>query len=290
MVKIHEKQYLCENKFLSTMKKTLLFLAALAMLVGCGNNKQNNKPEPKQDSFTVETYDVQDDRLYGTEGEGEDTYEIRGSFQCEIDIPVTDNQALRDSICDWFAQHFGSDNNENPRDVKAMVNHFKNGVLEPDEEAVGFDCGYTVKMLEATDRYVTYSFETFYEEYSQPRAAVEVFYRTFDRNTGKAFTSQMIKADESLEMLVMNALLEQYFRELYGDDDISDLLFFDPEDLEEQGFWLPQVQAPCIVYDEVHFNYGEHEIADRCTGRPSCSLPYSVMEPYLTEEGKAFFK
>lgn len=273
------------------MKKSLLLLAAIALLVGCGNNTQNNKPEPKQDSFTVETYDVEGDSLYGTEGEGEDAYEVRGSFQCEIDIPVTENQALRDSICQWFASNFGDEYDGDPRDVKAMVNQYKNYILDPglNEDPEGFDCGYTVKMLEATDRYVTYSFETFYEEYSQPRAAVEIFYRTFDRNTGKAFTAQMIKADESLEMLVMNALLEQYFKDLYGDDDISDLLFFDPEDLEEQGFWLPEVHAPCIVYDQVHFNYGEHEIADRCTGRPSCSLPYSVMEKYLTEEGKAFF-
>ena len=273
------------------MKKSILILAAFALLVGCGNNKQNNKPEHKQDSFTVETYNVQGDRLYGTEGEGEDTYEVRGSFQCEIDIPVTDNQALRDSICQWFASNFGDEYDGDPRDVKAMVNQYKNYILDPglDEDPVGFDSGYTVKMLEANDRYVTYSFETFYEEYSQPRAAVEVFYRTFDRNTGKAFTYQMIKTDESLEMLVMNALLDQYFKDLYGDDDISDLLFFDPDDLEERGFWLPKYKTPCILYDEVHFNYGEHEIADRCTGRPSCSLPYSVMEPYLTEEGKSFF-
>ena len=274
------------------MKKAILMLAVAGLLFSCGNNKQNNKPEPKQDSFTVETYDVVGDRLYRTEGEGEDAYDVSGSFQCEIDIPITDNQALRDSICYWFAQHFGSDNNEDPRDVKAMVNHYKNWVLEPngDEEPEGFDCGYNVNLLEANDRYVTYSFETFYEEYSSPRAAVELFYRTFDRNTGKAFSYKMIKKDESLEMLVMNALLEQYFGDIYGEDDFSDLLFFDPDDLEERGFWLPQVKDPCILYDEVYFNYSEHEIADRCTGRPSCSLPYSVMEKYLTEEGKAYFK
>lgn len=274
------------------MKKTILLLAAIALLIGCSNNKQNNKPEPKQEAFSVETYDVVGDRLFATEGEGEDAYEVRGSFQCEIDIPVTDNQALYDSICSWFAQHFGSDDSEDPRDVKAMVNRVKNDQLDPDNygELEGFDCGYNVNLLEANDRYVTYSFETFFEAYSSPRAATEIFYRTFDRNTGKAFTSQMINVDESLEMLVMNALLEQYFGDIYGEDDLSDLLFFDPDDLEERGFWLPQVQAPCIVNDELRFNYSEHEIADRCTGRPSCSLPYSVIEKYLTEEGKAFFK
>lgn len=276
------------------MKKTFLILAAIAILFGCNSHpKQQNNPSEKPDepkAFSVETYNVQGDRLFGTEGEGEDAYELRGSFQCEIDIPVTENQALRDSICCWFAQHLAIEDDMDFRDVKAMVNEVKSASLDPDNygEPVGFDCGYTVKLLESNDRYVTYSFETFYEEYSQPRAAVELFYRTFDRNTGKPFSNEMIKADETLEMLVMNALLEQYFGEIYGDDDISDLLFFDPEDLEEMGFWLP-IKEPCIVYDEVHFNYGEHEIADRCTGRPSCSLPYSVMEPYLTEEGKAYF-
>ena len=87
------------------MKKSILLLAAIALLFGCGNHsKPNDKPvEPQQEAFTVETYNMFGDRLFSTEGEGEDTYEERVSFNCEIDIPVTDNQALRDSICFWFA-------------------------------------------------------------------------------------------------------------------------------------------------------------------------------------------
>lgn len=276
------------------MKRNLLILAAFGLLFGCGNNNPNTtaNPEPKQEAFSVETYNVEDSRLLGTRKVGENTYEQWGSFTCEIDIPVTDNQVLRDSICNWFAIHFGSSYDKDPRDVKAMVNFYKDRALEPEgdeEEPIGFDCGYTVKMLEANDRYVTYSFDTYYEAYTSPRGASEIFYCTFDRNTGKQFTNQMIKANDTLTELVMNALLEQYFHEIYGDDDISDLLFFDPDDLEERGFWLPQCKAPCILYDDVHFNYGEHDIADRCTGQPHCSLPYSIMEKYLTEEGKAFF-
>lgn len=278
-----------------TMKKSLLLLAAMAVLVGCGNHKPNTPEKPadaKQEAFSVETYDVMGDRLYSTKGEGEDAYEVRGSFQCEIDIPVTENQALRDSICQWIASNFGDEYDGDPRDLKALVNHYKNYSLDPglDEDPEGFDMGYTVKMLDTTDRYVTYSFETFYEAYSSPRAAVELFYRTFDRNTGKAFSYQMIKTDASLEMLVMNALLDQYFKEIYPNDDFWDLLFFDPDDLEERGFWLPQVKEPCLLYGGVDFNYSEHEIADRCTGRPHCLLSYSEIKPYLTPEGQAFFE
>lgn len=278
----------------SAMKKAILFLAAITLLISCGNNKQNNKqnnkPEPEQDTFTVETYEVIGDRLYSTRGEGDDTYEERGSFQCEIDIPVTDNQALRDSICYWIASHFGSEYDGDPRDLKALVNHYKDYSLDPglDDDPVGFDLGYTVKMLEANDRYVTYSFHDFFEESGSPRSNFETTYATFDSKTGKRFTREMIVVDDTLEELVMNALLEQYFSE-WDDEDLFDVLYFDPEEPEESGFSLPQFNEPWIKDDYFYFGYGMQEIAQYSAGQPQCSLPYSVMEPYLTEEGKAFF-
>lgn len=271
------------------MRNTLLLLAALAVLAGCGNNRQNNKPE--QDPFTVETYDVIGDQLFATEGEGENTYEVRGSYQCSIDIPVTDNQALHDSICYWIGQNFGSSYDGDPRDLKAMVNFYKNWALDPDGygEPEGFDISYTVEMMEATDQHVTYSFKNFFEAYSSPRANSETTYVTFNRNTGKRFTRQMVNKDESLEMLVMNALLEQYFSE-WDSEALSDILVFDPDDLEEAGFWLPQYTDPYLLNDNLYFYYWEHDIANRVAGQPYCALPYDAVEPYLTEEGKQFFK
>ena len=273
------------------MRKTLFLLAALAVLAGCGNNKQNNKPEPKQDSFTVETYDVIGDQLFATEGEGENAYEVHGSYQCSIDIPLTDNQALRDSICYWIAQNFGSSYDGDPSDVKAMVNFYKDWALDPDDyvEPEGFDISYTVKMMEATDQYITYSFNNFFESNSSPRANFETTYVTFDRNTGKRFTRQMVNKDESLELLVMNALLEQFFSE-WDSEDLADILMFDPDDLEEAGFWLPEFTDPYLLNDNLCFYYWEHDIANRVAGQPNCALPYDVVEPYLTEEGKQYFK
>ena len=274
-----------------TMKKCLLFIAVLGLLASCGNNKQNNKPEPKQDAFTVETYEVEGDSLYGTRGEGEDTYEVRGSFQCEIDIPVTENQALLDSICYWIASNFGSIYDGDPRDLKAMVNLYKDYSLDPglDEDPEGFESSYTIKMVEATDRYVTYRFDTFFEAQSRPRSNFDETHQTFDRNTGKRFTHEMVKADENLEQLVLNALMEQYFSE-WDDEALTEILYFDPEDPEESGFPLPQFHEPWIQDGYFYFGYGTQEIAQYCAGQPQCCLPYSTMEPYLTEEGKAFFK
>ena len=274
--------------------KKIFFLAALGLLFACGNNNPNNNTpaEPKQEAFSVENYNINGRQLLGIRSVGEDAYEQYASYQCLIDIPVTDNQALRDSICYWFASNFGSLYDGDPRDVKAMVDYYKDYALDPGLEVnpVGFDMGYTVQMMEVTDRYVTYSFEDYYEAYTDPRGSSEIECCTFDRNTGKHFTRQMIKADETLKELVMNALLEQYFYEIWGNDDLSDLLFFDPEDLEERGFFLPQYDEPWIFNNSVCFGYSEHEIADRCTGQPHCALPYSVMKPYLTEEGQAFFE
>ena len=272
------------------MKKTILIIAVLGLFFGCGNNKQNNKPEPKQDAITVETYEVMGDSLYSIKGEGDDAYEVRGSYQCEIDIPVTENQALFDSICDWIASNFGSIYDGDPRDLKAMVNLYKDYTLDPglDEDPEGFESSYTIKMVEATDRYVTYRFDTFFEAQSRPRSNFEQTYQTFDRNTGKRFTSEMVKADENLEQLVLNELMEQYFSE-WDDEALTEILYFDPEIPEESGFSLPQFNEPWIQDDCIYFGYGTQEIAQYCAGQPQCSLPFSAMEPYLTYEGKAFF-
>ena len=278
------------------MKKLTLLFAAFALLVGCGNqpkpaNSPENPTEAQQEAFSVETYKIDDSRLLGIRGEGEDSYEVRASYQCEIDIPVTDNPTLYDSICDWFAYQFGSAYDGDPRDVKSLVNFYRDWALdlEDGEEIEGFDVAHTVKMEEANERYVTYSFDNFFETNSAPRAFLDKTYVTFDRKTGQRFTRQMLKADENLEQLVMNELLEQYFSD-WSEEDLADLLFFDPEDLEERGFFLPEFNDPWILNNLVYFGYGEHEIADHCTGQPHCGLPYSTMKPFLTEEGQAFFK
>lgn len=273
-----------------TMKRILL-LAALGLLVGCGNNNQNSTPtEPQQAAFSAETYITEGSQRLAITGEDDDVYEEHITFKCEIDIPVTDNQALRDSICCWFAQNFGSDYDGDPRDVRTMVDFYEDWALEieEDQEVEGYDLSYTVKLEEATDRYVTYSFGHFSEATHSPRAYFEKTHATFDRNTGQRLTRQMVKADENLEQLVMNELLNQYFSD-WSSDGLSELLYFDPEDLEESGFWLPQFNDPWIYNDMVYFGYGTQEIAQYCAGQPQCCLPYDVMKPYLTEEGKAFF-
>ena len=153
----------------------------------------------------------------------------------------------------------------------------------------GYDISYTIKMEEANERYVTYSFGNFFEATHSPRANFEKTYATFDRNTGRRFTRQMVKTDDNLKQLVMNELLEQYFSE-WGSEDLPEILYFDPEEPEESGFWFPQYHDPWIQNDLIYFGYGTKEIAQYCAGQPQCSLPYSTMKPFLTEEGRAFFE
>ena len=297
-----------------TMKKSLLLLAAIAMLVGCGNKpvKQIQKvdtetitesttesviedysqedfiEEEENVRFTVENYTLQDSR--STIEDGEEHPDNMITFSCDIDIPVTDNEALRDSICYWLASQIGSDYDGNPSDVKAMMSHYRDRSLdfEGDEGTEGYDLEYSMKLMEANDRYVTYRYNLFFESAGSPRANQEYTYVTFDSSTGTRFTRQMILVDDDLKQLVMNGLFEQYFSE-WRSEDLPDLLFFDPDLPEDYGFFLPQYDEPWIFNDYIYFGYSVHEIADRCTGQPRCGLSYSEMEPYLTEEGKTFF-
>ncbi len=292
------------------MKKIFLLFATLCLLFGCGNNnpKQNETVDSEKitettaetndnpavenpKSFAVETFKVQSSKSI-TEDD-EENQENLMSFECEVDIPVTDNQVLYDSICYWFAQQLGSDYNDDPRDMKTLVTHYKDRALATEEDedneiAEGFDLSYTMKLMEANDHYVTYCYGMFFESPGSPRANMENTYVTFNSATGTRFTRQMILVDENLKQMVMNELFEQFFSD-WNSEDLADLLFFDPDEPEEYGFFLPQYDDPWIYNDLIYFGYSAHEIADRCTGQPQCGLPYNVMEPYLTKEGKSFF-
>lgn len=292
------------------MKKIFLLFAALCFLFSCGNNnpKQNETVDSEKitettaetndnpavenpKSFAVETFKVQSSKSI-TEDD-EENQENLMSFECEVDIPVTDNQVLYDSICYWFAQQLGSDYSDDPHDMKTLVTHYKDRALATEEDedneiAEGFDLSYTMKLMEANDHYVTYCYGMFFESPGSPRANMENTYVTFNSNTGTRFTRQMILVDENLKQMVMNELFEQFFSD-WNSEDLADLLFFDPDEPEEYGFFLPQYDDPWIYNDLIYFGYSVHEIADRCTGQPQCGLPYNVMEPYLTKEGKSFF-
>lgn len=297
------------------MKKALIFAAMVGLLMACGTkNKQNNTVIPTgkstethietsteapdgetsaiieevQPFFTTESFIIEESKPLRNADGGEESYEEVMTFKCDIDLPVTDNQTLYDSICRWVGESFGYEGD--PHNLKAMIEQYKEQALTvfDDEFQEGFEEEYTIKVMEANDQYVTYQRDLFFEATSDPRASFDRQCVTFNRTTGQRFGYPMINKNEELESLVKKALLEQHFSE-YSSEELRDVVYFEPFDDEEDGFSLP-IRDPWILHNNVCFNYGLKEVADYCASTPECSLPYSVVEPFLTEEGIKYFR
>ena len=305
------------------MRKTLLLVVAMGLLMACGtkNNQQDNATrtaetntesssgktlsetpvetpseenpaavEEVQPFFGVEPFVLQESKPLRNRDGGEESYEEVMAFKCDIDLPVTDSERLYDSICHWICGCVYYNYEGDPGNIKTMMELFKKQLLtvDDDEFQEGFDMEYTIKMLEANDKYVSYQCDLFYEAASDPRASFERRCATFDRSTGQRFGYPMMNKNEELESLVKKALVEQHFSD-YDSKEMEDIVFFDPYDDEEDGFSLP-IRDPWILHNSVCFTYGIKEVADYCAGMPECSLPYSIVEPYLTEKGKKYFQ
>lgn len=270
------------------MKKAFLLIATLGLLFGC-NNSNNSNNDPNK-TVTPEVVETTADFSFDTEELDAlkviDENDFYGAIDIMVDAPVTENQALRDSICYWINECFGNNYEGDPRELQAMIDFYKDLIFDEYSEITdGFNIEDIVYFIEANPHYVTYGFSTFAELDGAPRSSYEYHCVTFEQTTGKRFSDKMLKPDETLENLVMNAILDQYF-EGFEPEELDEYLFFNRED--GSGFHLPYKQ-PWIEDGSVHFGYDEHDIADRCIDAPECVLPYSVMEPYLTEEGKAFW-
>lgn len=259
------------------MKKLVLVLAAITLLAACNRNKLAD--------FSIKTLKVCDSVQF-TDLDPDMWYVSDKSFYtCEVDEPVTRNHALKDSILAWMRTQMidtviGSDNIFDLMKVDMKVS-LEEGNTEP-----GYMTETYLKLREVTDRYITYS-EDSYLYFGGAHGMPFYYCATFDRNTGARFSFNMFKNHDALCELVEQGIIEQHFGEEFTEEnfDIDMMLLLG----EDEAFPLPGTD-PWIENDSVHFIYSPYEIAAFAAGMPECAFPYSVIEKFLTEEGKAFFQ
>lgn len=261
------------------MKKIVLLLAAVCLLFSCERNNS------KLDEFSVNTLSVNDSLQYPEEYLNEWDFSDVSYFQCEVDAPVTKNQALHDSIVEWMACQLVDVNEVTTRDLEELIKKSKDVFFDLESSEAGSESSISLKLQEVNDRYVTFCENSYY--YMGGAHGMWFGYgATFDRISGKRFSYEMFKSLDGLNEVVMEGLANQYFTEDYLDES-EDLLEFLMIDADEP-FPLPYTQ-PWISHDSIHFCYSLYEIAPYFCGEPECAFPYSEMEPFLTEEGKSYF-
>lgn len=265
---------------MNNMKKYLLLLLALCLLAACNRNAS------KLDDFSVKTLTVIDSVQFPEENlEGWELTD-KAYYTMEVDEPITKNQALHDSIFAWLTKWMVEPDGNNTKSLLDIIENDKDVSLDLENTGPGYSSETFRKLMEVTDRYVTYSDDS-YLYFGGAHGMPFYCGVTFDRITGKRFTFNMFKTLEGLNELVEEGIIEQHFYEVTGEEDFDFHLMLQVS--EDEPFPLPSTE-PWIENDSIHFVYGPYEIAAFAAGMPECAFPYSVMEKYLTDEGKKFFQ
>lgn len=244
------------------MKRTILFLLLLTLIVACCNHNPKSLNE-----VSTQAYSLVDSVYHENEYDSGYAY-----FAMNLDIPVTENETLRQSITSWM---LSSDTDDPMTYLLSMRNNFF--LDEGDEPMSAYEENCTLS--EQTDRYVTY----INEGYIYAGGAHEIpWYNgtTFSKIDGSIVGYDLFDDPELLINLIAENIEEQYFSRLDEED-------FSPE--YEEITSLP-ANEPWIETDSVVFCYMPYEIAAYSMGMPLCKISKEELWPYLSDKGKAFFQ
>ena len=240
------------------MKKLFIpIIMLLLVAVGCKDNDTNE--------VDVETYTLCDSVYIETEyGNG------YSHFNVSLDLPVTENKTLYQSIIHWML----SDDTE---DYVAYLETQKKGFFEEDgsEPRSEYEENYT--LTEQTDTYVTYINEGYI--YTGGAHAMPWYNgTTFSKLDGSIVGYDLFEDPERLIGMIAKNMEEQYFAKYAEEDGF----------LEFEEITLLPDNEPWIETDCVVFCYQPNEVAPYADGMPLCKIALTDLEPYLSEKGKSF--
>lgn len=276
------------------MKYFAINAAALAIiaLASCGNK-----------TATTPSADI----LVTTEISWADSISANNcTAKCEIDVMYPDEGGteLLDSTREWIAQTlstitpvdtaatataFSSETAADGQlliaDAGKRVLDFARGEFESfsADEGFAFNYEYNAKIDKtfASDSVVTLT-STIYMYNGGAHGATLANGATFRTSDGMRLGYDIFEPNSLRELttMVKEAVSRQYFET--GDDfKMEDALIID-----SQEFPLPAV-APYFTEKGLTFIYQQYEIACYAAGMPTCTLPYSAVEPLLTPEARA---
>lgn len=275
------------------MKKTLFIIVAMCLTFAACNGNKTTKEETVNYPFSVVTVSVSDsilcyeERIQEAMQFAEWVDDSMAYYHYEMDLPVTDNQALKNSIEGYLFMEteFPEDLEKTPENVKAYLE------LDENDYSGYYPSEYYItdaKLLEDADRYVTYS----KVEEMAACGSMEPSYTyagvTFKKDTGRIFTWDMFSDEAKALEIVKNAILEQHFEvnmEEFSEDDLYE--YFD--ECGPDGLALPNTQ-PWIQDGKLIALYQQGEVSNRFVALPTCELPYEAIKDILTEEGRAYFE
>lgn len=246
------------------MKKLLIPIALLLLAVGCKHTTTTS------DEVSANPYTFSDS-VY-IENDYEEGY---SRYTMNIDLPVTDNDTLRQNIMHWMLDDW-------TEDYAAYVEADKNRFFEEEgnEPRAEFQGNYS--LAEQTDLYVTYISEG-YLYTGGPHPLPWYNGITFSKKDGDVMGYNLFVEPSQLIDIVTENIKMQWFAEIENEEDYADM-----SDMSET-FNLP-TNEPWVETDSIVFCYGPYEIAPYAAGKPLCKIAITDLKPFLSDRGKQLLK
>lgn len=218
-------------------------------------------------------------------------YSIMAKVSVKADFPTSGNFLVVNSIREWMSEQMGGSFAGTPENGKAMLTHYaqqrlqdlndcsKNFGVEDSSFIAGmvFDTDILFEKAYETDQYVTYHYHE--QGYSGGAHGWNIAHgQTFRKSDGRRIGIDIFQKEEldNLTALVKKRILKDFFEN--DTTEFRNALF-------EEYFPLPEY-PPYLTKTGVVFIYQQYEIAPYAIGMPSCDVPYSSLEPMLTQAGK----
>lgn len=210
-----------------------------------------------------------------------------GTYSAKIDLPVAGKAELQDSIIRYILSSCDiekvSDLHHPLKTIKQAGHDFVEEAEDEMEDSgneffAPHTAEYKVLLEHNSSKYVTYHFSG--HIYTGGAHGMPWDYHlTWDAYTGKCLTWNdlfLAKSEKKIIQLIKQAILKS---EPYSQCSESDFW----------GFQRPGI-SPALTPQGIIFHYSAYEICCYAMGMPECTLPYKVLEPYMTSYAKSLVK
>ena len=273
----------------TNMKKILIPIAcviATSFMIACGIVPDNSSTNDS-DSLVLDSIALGDMEFKTETKEFTDSLEqndVNISYTLNLDVPVSGNPVLVDSIKTWMHHLLGKSYEGEVNFDDEMLNHYAQEYFQDcDEEGMfdGFGAYLELNVTMATDSADFVSYQVSGYDYTGGAHGMPFFYGvTFDKEDGSRLGWDIF-ADTTQLAPIVKQHIASYFDETDPESALEECLF----DGVYDDFPLPY-SDPWLEADGVRFVYSAYEIAPFVAGMPECTIPYKKVEKYLSDKAK----
>lgn len=273
------------------MKRILYCIACMltiTFVVSCGllpdGNSANDSDSLALDSIALGDLEFKTENKYFVDSLEENDVNIR--YTLNLDIPVSGNPVLVDSVKEWMHSLLGKTYEDEPTFDDDMLRHYAAEYFQYcDEEGLFNGLGaYLEKaatVVADSANFLSYEVDGY--DYTGGAHGMPFSYGvTFNKEDGSQLGWDIFADTTKLAPIVKDALYS-YFGHV--EMNLEECLF----DGVADNFPLPYI-APWLVPEGVKFIYSAYEIAPYAAGMPVCVVPFKKVEKYLSDKAKNVLK